>query len=110
MKRLLSILAGIALLLSPFTAMASSFGAGDLIKASGPAVYYYSSNGKRYVFPTEKTYFTWYSNFSAVKTITDSELASIMIGGNVTYKPGVKMCKGPPNPKFSSLAPNGTLR
>jgi len=43
--------------------------ANSLIKGTGSAVYYLSSNGKRYVFPTEKTYFTWYSDFANVQTI-----------------------------------------
>lgn len=64
-----------------------------LIKGSGDAVYYKSGNGKRYVFPNEKVYFSWYSDFSSVETISDSELALIPIGGNVTYKPGVRLLK-----------------
>lgn len=110
MKRFLSTLTLAALLASPFTAMAATFDSGDLIKASGPAVYYYSSNGKRYVFPTERTYFTWYSDFSGVKTVSDSELASLMIGGNVTYKPGTRLVKITTDPKVYAVDANGTLR
>jgi hypothetical protein len=84
--------------------------AGDLIKASTAAVYYYGADGKRYVFPNEKTYKTWYADFSTVKTITDAELAAITIGGNVTYKPGVKMVKITTDPKVYAVAANGTLR
>jgi len=83
---------------------------GDLIKASLPAVYYYGADGKRYVFPDQKTYMTWYSDFSGVKTITDGELAAISIGGNVTSKPGVKMVKITTDPKVYAVAANGTLR
>jgi hypothetical protein len=94
----------------PGVASAATLNSGDLIKASGPAVYYYASNGKRYVFPNEKTYFTWYSGFSTVKTITDAELAAIMIGGNVTYRPGVKMVKITTDPKVYAVAKGGVLR
>lgn len=73
--------------------LAATLSPGDLIKASGQAVYYYADDGKRYVFPTEKTYKSWYVDFSSVKTITDSELAAITIGGNVTYRPGVRLVK-----------------
>lgn len=89
---------------------AATIVSGDLIKASMAAVYYYGADGKRYVFPNEKTYKTWYSDFSTVKTITDSELAAIPIGGNVTYKPGVKMIKITTDPKVYAVAANGTLR
>ena len=92
------------------TAQAVTFSSGDLIKASTPAVYYYASDGKRYVFPNEKTFKTWYSDFSSVKTITDAELGAITIGGNVTYKPGVKLVKITTDPKVYAVAANGTLR
>lgn len=91
-------------------ARASDIAAGDLIKASQPAVYYYGADGKRYVFPNEKTYKTWYDDFSTVKTITDADLAAISIGGNVTYKPGVKMIKITTDPKVYAVSKGGTLR
>jgi len=83
---------------------------GDLIKASGPAVYYYSDNGKRYVFPTERTFMTWFTGFSNVKTITDSDLASLPIGGNVTYKPGTRLVKVTTDPKVYAIAAGGIFR
>jgi len=90
-------------------AQAATLTSGDLIKASLPAVYYYASDGKRYVFPDEKTYKTWYADFSTVKTITDTELAAIAIGGNVTYRPGVKMVKITTDPKVYAVSLGGTL-
>lgn len=83
---------------------------GDLIKASGPAVYYYANDGKRYVFPTLKTYLSWYGDFSSVKTITDSQLSLISIGGNVTYKPGVRLIKITTDPKVYAIDAHGVLR
>jgi len=83
---------------------------GDLIKASGAAVYYYANNGKRYVFSTLKTYLSWYSDFSGVKTITDDQLAMISIGGNVTYKPGVRLIKITTDPKVYAIDAHGVLR
>src|SRR3989344_5022914 len=78
---------GLATFVVPLTAKAAV--PGDLIKASLPAVYFYGGNGKRFVFPNEKTYKTWFADFGSVKTVTDSELAAITIGGNATYRPGV---------------------
>ncbi len=84
---------------------------GDLIRGTSfSAVYYYGEDGFRYVFPNEKTYFTWYENFDDVTVLTDAELASIQIGGNVTYKPGVKMIKINSDPKTYAVANGGTLR
>jgi hypothetical protein len=101
---------GFAALVMPMAAGAASLTSGDLIKASQPAVYYYGADGKRYVFPNEKTYKTWYSDFSSVKIITDTELAAISIGGNVTYKPAAKMVKITTDPKVYAVAAMGTLR
>jgi len=113
-----TIIWSVGLLATPMALFAAT--SGDLIKlqcATGAgvndpckAVYYLGADGKRYVFPNEKTYKTWYSDFSSVKTVTDSELAAISIGGNATYKPGVKMVKITTDPKVYAVAPNGVLR
>lgn len=88
---------------------ASAATAGDLIKASGPAVYYFAADGKRYVFPNEKSYFSWFMDFSGVRTISDTELASIFIGGNVTIRPGTKLVKIQTDPKVYAVTLGGVL-
>jgi len=88
---------------------AAAVAEGDLVKASLPAVYYVGANGKRYVFPNEKTYKTWWSNFSAVKTITDAELAAVAIGGNVTYRPGARLVKITTDPKVYLVGGDASL-
>lgn len=102
---LLALAAGTGLLRS-----AATVGSGSLIKGSLPAVYYVGADGKRYVFPNDKTYFTWYSDFSGVTTLTDAEVASYMIGGNVTYRPGTRFVKIQSDPKVYAVAAGGTLR
>ncbi len=84
--------------------------AGQLIKASSPSVYYLAQDGKRYTFPTEKTYLSWYSNFDGVQTISDTELASYALGGNVTYKPGTRLVKVTTDPKVYAIGQGGQLR
>jgi plastocyanin len=89
----------------------ASVQSGDLIRGQAfAAVYYYGRDGFRYVFPNDKTYFTWYNNFDSVKWLTDADLAKVQIGGNVTYKPGVKMIKINSDPKTYAIARGGTLR
>lgn len=84
---------------------------GSLIKGvSYAAVYYCAEDGKRYVFPNEKTYFTWYADFSNVQTISDEALASIPIGANVTYRPGARLIKITTDPRVYGVGANGTLR
>jgi hypothetical protein len=91
-------------------AFAATISAGDLIKASGAAVYYYGADGMRYVFTSEDVYMSWYSDFSGVKTITDAELAAIDMGGNITVRPGSKLVKITTDPKTYAVEMGGVLR
>lgn len=113
-KRAMSLAGTIALLLSPIASHAATtsiFTSGDLIKGSGDTVYYFGPDGKRYVFPNPKTYFTWYTDFSKVKTIPDGQLSTIPLGrSNVTYRPGKKMVKITTDPKTYVVDQGGILR
>lgn len=83
----------------------------SLVKSkSATAVYYCGANGKRYAFPNERVYFTWYADFKNVKTITDAELASLPLGGNVTYRPGVRLLKLESIPNVYAVEKGGVLR
>lgn len=67
---------------------------GALVKsASSSAVYFCGADGKRYAFPNERVYFSWHANFNGIQTLTNEGLAAIPLGGNVTYRPGVKLVK-----------------
>lgn len=84
---------------------------GSLIKSpESTAVYYCGADGKRYVFPNQNIYRTWYSDFSMVTTIPQTQLASIQLGGNVTYRPGTKLIKVQTDPKTYAIARGGELR
>ncbi len=97
--------------LSRQNVFAASVSSGDLIRGTTySAVYYMGEDGFRYVFPNQKTYDTWYSNFDDVKFISDAELAKIQIGGNVTYKPGVRMIKIDSDSRTYAVGAGGELR
>lgn len=84
---------------------------GTLIKStSHKAVYYLAEDGKRYVFPNEKVYLSWFGDFSEVQDITDEQLYATPIGGNVTYKPGAKLVKITTDPKVYAIDKGGVLR
>jgi plastocyanin len=84
---------------------------GDLIRGEAfAAVYYMGADGLRYVFPNQKTYDTWYDNFDNVKFISDSDLGKIGIGGNATYRPGVRMIKIESDNRTYAVAQGGILR
>ena len=84
--------------------------AGDLIKMEGNSSVYYFDGAKRFVFPNEATYFSWYSDFSGVVTIPSSELQSYLLGGNVTMRPGTKLVKITTDPSVYAVEANGVLR
>lgn len=90
---------------------AGKFSQGDLLKSSdNPAVYYYGADGKRHAFPNERVYKSWYADFSEVVTVSSADLASITLGSNITYRPGVKMIKLQTVPKVYAVARGGVLR
>lgn len=99
---------GMSLITAPEVGAAAQ--AGDLIKMDGlSSVYYLGKDGKRYVFPSESVYFSWYSDFSGVVTISAAELQSYPLGGNITMRPGTKLVKITTDPKVYAVSPNGTL-
>jgi plastocyanin len=117
MKRLLqrglAVAGTLAMLATPFASSAATttaFAPGDLIKGSMDTVYFFATNGKRFVFPNSKTYFTWYTDFSTVKQIPDNILSTIPLGGNVTYRPGRKMVKIDTDPRTYAVDRGGILR
>ena len=83
---------------------------GTLVKGDLPEVYFVGTDNKRYVFPNEKVFFSWYTDFSTVRTITNEELAAFAIGGNVTYRPGTRLVKIQSDPKVYAVGTGGALR
>ncbi|MBU0648983.1 hypothetical protein KJ969_02675 [Patescibacteria group bacterium] len=73
-------------------------------------VYYYAVDGQRYVFSNEKCFFTWYMDYSELQIVNAATMAEIPLGGNITYKPGVKLIKFPSDLKVYAVARGGTLR
>jgi len=63
---------------------------GQNITMDSTSAVYYLMGGKRYVYPNQKTWNSWYSDFSSVVTVSQSEMEGYPLGGNVTYRPGTK--------------------
>lgn len=99
------------LLFSTPTLATPSVSSGELIKGeSFKAVYYKATDGKRYVFPNQRIYFSWYTDFSTVTIISDEELAAIPLGGNVYYRPNSRLVKITTDPKVYWVDRFGELR
>ena len=112
MNRILSSTVSLVSLLvataSPLTAHAAPNG--SLIKSASNSAVYYLVDNKRYAFPNEKVFFTWYSDFNSVLIVSSNELASYPLAGNVTYRPGVKLIKIQTDPKVYAVSRYGILR
>lgn len=96
--------------LKPATGPVSCVAGSRIRSVSNSAVYYCGADGQRYVFPNQKVYNSWYPDFTGVTTISDADMAAAMLGGNVTYKPGVKMVKIVTDPKVYAVDRGGVLR
>lgn len=67
---------------------------GRLVKAAGnAAVYLAAQDGKRYVFPNEGGFYTWYHGFGSVRVVAPQTLAAMPLGGDVLYRPGSRLLK-----------------
>lgn len=73
-------------------------------------VYWYATDGKRYVFPNAQSFYSWFPNFNNVSVLTDAELYAITIGGNVTFRPGAKLVKVNTDPRVYAVSRGGVLR
>jgi len=84
---------------------------GTLIKCPGnTAVYYLDDFNKRWVFPNQQTYNTWYADFSTVLTVSCNEIAGMAIGGMINYQPGTRMLKSQTSPTVYVVEQHGKLR
>lgn len=112
MKRLLSLIVAASTALATLSPLAASAAApnGSLIKGMTSSSVYYLADGKRYAFPNERVFFTWYGDFSSVITVSDAELASYPLAGNVTYRPGMRLVKIQTDPKVYAVSRYGVLR
>ncbi|MCI0479416.1 hypothetical protein L0Y59_02620 [Candidatus Uhrbacteria bacterium] len=101
-----TILAACAMPLASHAAVSS----GTLIKGASDTAVYYVDAGKRYAFPNERVYFSWYHDFSTVVTVPDADLATYALAGNVTYRPASRLVKVTTDPRVYAVSRYGTLR
>ncbi len=73
-------------------------------------VYYCGSDGGRYAFQNESTYFSWYEDFDSVETISTEAMGNVPLKGIVTYRPGSYLIKLQTDPKVYAIAADGELR
>lgn len=94
----------------PTVATAQPIGTNLVKTAFSSTVYYLGADHKRYVFPNEKTYRSWFAGRPPIVTLSAADMAAIQIGGNVTYRPGVRMVKVQTDPAIYAVSKGGVLR
>ena len=108
------------LLLAAAASAADGTGPGDRLKLACPAgagsdhpcraVYFWGADGKRHAFPNEKVYFSWYRDFTGIKTVDAAAMAGLTLGRNATYRPGSRLVKIPSVPEVYAVDAGAELR
>ncbi|MBD3311768.1 MAG: hypothetical protein GF349_04750 [Candidatus Magasanikbacteria bacterium] len=76
-----------------------------------PVVYYVASDGRRYEFPNEETFYTWKKDFSNIKKLSYREIRKIKKGKHtITVHPGIKLVKFPKSSKVYAVSSGAELR
>ncbi|MDD5341588.1 MAG: hypothetical protein PHC97_04105 [Patescibacteria group bacterium] len=95
----------------PAGSLPSGVQIGSLIKSEDvSAVYFVGQDNRRHAFPDETVFFSWFVDFSGVKTISAGTLAAIPLGSNVTMRPGTYLIKIQSDPKVYAVEPYGVIR
>lgn len=115
MRKIIYAIFGLAMLATTITfpppVSAATLQADTLIKGTTEStVYYYATDGKRYAFPNQRVYESWFISFSDINVLTDAELAQIPLGGIVWYRPGIMLVKIQTDPKVYAVGHKGVLR
>lgn len=91
-------------------ALPSSASAGHVraMKTANDDTVYLVLNGEKRAVPSEKTYFTWFSSWDDVETVSASTLAAYEDGGTAAFAPGTK-AKIANDPKVYIVGNDGRL-
>lgn len=95
MKKIFLSLFVLSLFITPADVSATAnYSPGSLIKLKGvrgAAVYQIGSDGHKYIFPDQRTFNTWYDDFSDVVEVEQDDLDQYEDGGTVTFQPGTRL-------------------
>lgn len=78
--------------------------------ADSKTVYLIGVDKKRHPFPNEKTYFSWFADFSQVNVVSSATMAAIPMGANVVVREGTYLIKITTVDKVYAVEPDGVIR
>jgi hypothetical protein len=83
----------------------------DLLKTEDDsAVYYIGDDHKRHAFPNKSVFDSWGFSFDDVKIVPDHTVAFLVLGPNMTYKPGITPVTFRSTNKVYAVDEHGVLR
>lgn len=113
MKKIFLSLFVLSLFVAPGSVGATAnYSPGSLIKlkgVKGAAVYQIGSDGQKYVFPDQRTFNTWYDDFSDVVEVDQDDLDEYGDGGTVTFQPGTRLLTHLNTAKVYAVGEDGQL-
>ena len=97
---------------TPGTTALAKVAKSSVMKGSNSALYWYGADGKRYVFPNEAIYRSWYPPglCPVITTVSNADLAKVSIGGSVTYRPGSRLIKIASDQTIFAVSKGGVVR
>lgn len=81
---------------------------GQLVKSDEKTAIYLATGNGRYVFPSEKEFYSWYGDFGSVRTLPASQVAAMPLKGSVLY-PADTLLKTPSSPMVYTVGEDGML-
>lgn len=110
MKKALLIAVLAVFSLSVFLPARAAVRHGDLVKGTGPTVYFVTGDMKRVAFNDEQAFKTWYPDFGAVRQIPDADVAALPFAGLAPLRPGVRPIKAATDARVYAIDRDGALR
>jgi hypothetical protein len=110
MKKLLILIVFAALSFSTISPAKAAVRYGDLVKGSGPTVYFVTGDFQRVAFLDEQAFRSWYPDFSSVRVIADADLTKLPFAGIAPFRPGIRPIKGATDSRVYAIDRDGALR
>ncbi len=96
---------------SPFIDLPTGIEVGDLLKTENePTVYLVTAESKLRIFPNEVIYYSYYTDFSNLKIVSQDIINQITLGNNVTLRAGTYLMTTPSSEKVYAIEPSGVAR
>jgi hypothetical protein len=96
---------------SPIIDLPQGVAVGDLIRSqTEQAVYLVTAEGKLRTFPNEIVYYSYYTDFSNIKIVSQEIINQITLGDNVTLRAGTYLMTTPSSEKVYAVEPSGVAR